>query len=641
MRHYSFDSGAWDLGTYEQMLWTTIHSGKLFWAAPDPINPTGFFFGTHFSPILFIILPIYFLHQATETLLIMQSFVLALGALPLYWLARDELKSKIAGLIIAVAYLFYAPLHGVNWFDFHTQAFIPVFFNLAFYYFTKKKWIQYLICVFLVLSVNEAMPLMIIAMGVYGLWKKKKSIIEYLSKKKTAFNDKTALISLTTILLGIIWFIVARKIISSINPSLPFTMWSEFGTDLPSIIINMISDPLHTLEVTFSQYAVDKFFYIIELFLPLLFLSFLDPASLIIALPWIGMSFLSNITPYITPVGYQYPAHILSIIFVSAVYGIKRLRTIRERINVSPRFHWIKSIKNNNNQLQHIALILIMICSVSTYVGLSPLGMNFKLGVNGRPIGSLYNDVLQDVIAIIPNTASITTQDNIFPIFSRRMNAYPYPNKTLVDNTLVDYILVDTRNMWYHVNVPFPHIETDIPYFDELISEVTRDRTFGLLVAFDGIYLFKKDYRGEVFTPVLHEGLTATFYNRTGKVGETQVLNIAWDWSRFSPFPGHIHSSEYYRIKFHGSINITKEGEYTFRLDSEENAILKIDNEQKIESPKHPTIWKGNLKVGLHKIEVVYERKEKEGIILLYWRQPDKNYDEIIPSQYFIISSDE
>jgi len=107
MRHYSFDSGAWDLGTYEQMLWTTIHSGKLFWAAPDPINPTGFFFGTHFSPILFIILPIYFLHQATETLLILQSFVLALGALPLYWLARDELKSKIAGLIIAVAYLAY------------------------------------------------------------------------------------------------------------------------------------------------------------------------------------------------------------------------------------------------------------------------------------------------------------------------------------------------------------------------------------------------------------------------------------------------------------------------------------------------------------------------------------------------------
>ncbi|MCK5625437.1 DUF2079 domain-containing protein, partial [Candidatus Bathyarchaeota archaeon] len=56
LRHYSFDSGAWDLGTYEQMLWNTINSGKLFWTAPDPINPTGFFFGTHFSPILFIIL---------------------------------------------------------------------------------------------------------------------------------------------------------------------------------------------------------------------------------------------------------------------------------------------------------------------------------------------------------------------------------------------------------------------------------------------------------------------------------------------------------------------------------------------------------------------------------------------------------
>ena len=120
LRHYSFDSGAWDLGTYEQMLWNTINSGRLFWTAPDVINSTGFFFGTHFSPILFIILPIYFLYQATETLLVLQSFVIALGALPLYWLARDELKSKIGGFVIALAYLLYAPLHGVNWFDFHT-----------------------------------------------------------------------------------------------------------------------------------------------------------------------------------------------------------------------------------------------------------------------------------------------------------------------------------------------------------------------------------------------------------------------------------------------------------------------------------------------------------------------------------------
>ena len=192
----------------------------------------------------------------------------------------------------------------------------------------------------------------------------------------------------------------------------------------------MISDPLHTLEVMFSRDFIQKFFFIVELFLPLLFLSFFDPPSLAISSPWIVMSFLSNIPPYITPVGYQYPAHILSIIFVSAIYGINRLSRIKEKIELNPRIKWINSFKITGKQLQQIALVLILICSVSTYVGLSPLGINFKIGVNRRPVGSVFNNILRDVIMRVPINASITTQNNIFPSFARRIYGYPYPVTT-------------------------------------------------------------------------------------------------------------------------------------------------------------------------------------------------------------------
>ncbi len=642
LRHYSFDSGAWDLGTYEQMLWNTINSGKLFWTAPDPINPTGFFFGTHFSPILFIILPIYFLYQATETLLVLQSFVIALGALPLYWLARDELKSKIGGLVIALAYLLYAPLHGVNWFDFHTQAFIPLFFNLAFYYFTKKKWIKYFICVIFVLSVNEVMPLMIIAMGIYGLWKRRKYITDHLSKRKSLLEEKTFFIAPITIVLGFVWFIIARKIISHYNSDLPFTMWSDFGTDILSIINGMLSNIPHTLDVIFARYAVDKFFYIVELFLPLLFLSFLDLPSLFIALPWIGLSFLSNINPYITPVGYQYPAQILTIIFVSAIYGVKRLRIIKERIDTSPKFKWTKSLKINNKKLQRIALVLIMICSVSTFIGLSPLGVNLKIGVNGRPFGSSYNDVLRDVIAVIPDNASISTQNNVFPIFARRMNAYPYPSAK------ADYILVDTRNMWYHIIFPFTHVETNISHFDELILEVVNNKTFGLFVKVDGIYLYKKDYQGNASTPVLSEGLKATFHDNSGEiVGETHVLNIVWDWSHFSPFPGNITRqpdySDSYSINFTGFIYLPQNGNYIFSLHSDYRSKLTIDAlkwqngsikdfEMEFDEGRRAS---DNVIKGVYKIIIDYENQGKDGAILFYWNPPWKNEKEIIPSQNF------
>jgi uncharacterized membrane protein len=642
LKHYSFDSGAYDLGIYEQMLWNTIHNGKLFWMAPDPVNPTGFFFGTHFSPILFLILPIYFLYQTTETLLVLQSFVLALGALPLYWLARDELKSKIAGLVFALAYLLYAPMHGVNWFDFHTQAFIPLFFNLAFYFFIKKQWRKYLICTILVLSVNEAMPGMIIAMGIYGIWTRRQSIREYLANQKTLFDDKTALISFSTIILGVVWFIIARKIINSINPALPFTMWSEFGTDLPAIIINMITNPLHTFEIMLGRDLIDKFFFIIELFLPLLFLSFLDPPSVFITLPWIVMSFLSNIPTYITPIGYQYPAHILSIIFVSAIFGFQRLNKIKEKVDSHLRNTWINSVKISNKQLQHIALGLIILCSISTFIGLSPLGINLKIGVNGRPFGSPSNEVLRDVISVIPNNASVTTQNNIFPIFARRMNTIPYPIKTLIDNTLVDYILVDTRNMWYHINIPFPHVKTNMSHFDELIAEVTKDESFGLLMAVDGIYLFQKNYQGAASTPTLNNGLTATFSNGTRKVGETHVLNIAWDWSRFSPFPGsinrHPNSTDSYKITFTGFIFLPQNGSYAFKLESDDNSTLQIDGFEVLNSNNNKTFDSLEMVTGFYKIEVQYQNLKETGTVRLYWKTPrnPKYFDfEIIPSQYF------
>jgi uncharacterized membrane protein len=563
--------------------------------------------------------------------------VLALAALPLYWLVRDELKSKIAGLVFALAYLFYAPLHGVNWFDFHTQAFLPLFFNLAFYYFTKKKWIKYFVSVIFVLSVNEAMPLMVIAMGIYGLWKRRNYITDSFSKQKSPLKDQTLLIAVITIILGFVWFIVARKVISTINPSLPFTMWSEFGTDITSIIINIITNPLHTLEVAFSYYAADKFFYIVELFLPLLFLSFLDPPSLFITLPWIGMSFLSNINPYITAVGYQYPAHMLSFIFVSAVYGVKRLGIIKERVETNPRFKWAKTLRISDNQLLRFTLILVIICSISTYIGLSPLGTNLKIGVNGRPIGSSPNNVLRDVIAFIPNNASISTQNNIFPIFAQGTNIYPYPSSK------ADYILVDSRNMWYHVNVPFPHVETDLPYFDELISQLVKNGTFGLQLAVDGIYLFKKNYDGAVSTPYLSEGLKAEFIDSSETiVGETQVLNIAWDWSHFSPFPGFINSDKY-NITYTGFIFIPEEGEYTFRVDSDNSSELKITDLRLSNGSVYDLVMTvsegikdtGKVKNGVYKITIEYKNLGGEGVILFYWNPPWKNEKEIIPPQYF------
>ena len=58
LKYCAFRSYAWDLGINNQALWTTLNQGKLLYYTPELyFNPSGAFFGLHFSPILFLILP--------------------------------------------------------------------------------------------------------------------------------------------------------------------------------------------------------------------------------------------------------------------------------------------------------------------------------------------------------------------------------------------------------------------------------------------------------------------------------------------------------------------------------------------------------------------------------------------------------
>ena len=85
-KYNAFNAYAWDLGIFNQSLWTTLHTKNFLFSTVELfINPTGSFFGTHFSPILFLVLPFYALYSSPETLLVFQSAILALGAVPLYF----------------------------------------------------------------------------------------------------------------------------------------------------------------------------------------------------------------------------------------------------------------------------------------------------------------------------------------------------------------------------------------------------------------------------------------------------------------------------------------------------------------------------------------------------------------------------
>ena len=95
-RHQAFATNAYDMGNVNQAFWNTVHGRPLQftnWRGVELDLANDSRLAMHVEPIYFVLAPIYWLWQQPETILILQTIILALGALPVFWLARDRLRS--------------------------------------------------------------------------------------------------------------------------------------------------------------------------------------------------------------------------------------------------------------------------------------------------------------------------------------------------------------------------------------------------------------------------------------------------------------------------------------------------------------------------------------------------------------------
>ena len=101
-----------DLGLEENVIWNALHSGALFKTTPYG-GPTGNLVGEHAAYLSYVIAPFYAIHQSAETILVLQAVLIGGAAVPLYLVARKYLGPWLSCLV-ALWYLFYPPLHGVE-----------------------------------------------------------------------------------------------------------------------------------------------------------------------------------------------------------------------------------------------------------------------------------------------------------------------------------------------------------------------------------------------------------------------------------------------------------------------------------------------------------------------------------------------
>jgi uncharacterized membrane protein len=447
LNHYTFHTYAYDLGYFMQPLWTTWHHGGLLYS-----SLVGFpCLGNHFQPILFFILPLYALFSRAETLLVLQSLALALGALPIYWIARDEVGSK-AGVAFAGLYLLYPALHGVNCFDFHPVALAIPLLLFSFYMFERKRYGWGMAFALLAMMCKENVPLVVIFMGLYWLWKEREKVTNCL-KRKSLPKEREVIFPACLVFIGIVWFSVAVFVV-------PPLLGGEGGGWFYSSHYGGFAFRIQNL---FTDAGL-KALFLLGLFAPLAFTSLLHPATLLIALPIFAQDLLA-VDPGMYDIFNQHASLLIPWIFIASIYGVRWLLTLKRRAIYARLFY----------ALLPLGLIVALLA------GRSPVSLVYSV-----PHITPHHHLLEQVITLVPEDASIYAQNDIFPHICHRIHAYCNPwNPNIFAYGEVDYVLIDETTRWSILD------RADEESLDRLEEE------YGIFAQGDGIYLYEKGYEGD------------------------------------------------------------------------------------------------------------------------------------------------
>ena len=406
LRYDNFFTGRFDLGNMDQAVWNTIH-GRIF-QITDP-NGTAIIsrLAFHADFILILISPLYLIWSHPKMLLLLQSVTLSLGAIFVYLISKHVLKNKNISLTFALVFLLNPSLQYSNLYDFHPVVLSTSFLLAASYFLIKKAYPLFILFAFLSALCKEEVWAIV---AVFGLILTIRSIIHFLKNKsypkiKLAFELLIGL-SVFTVSLGIFYYLIWYLIPATRGGNhFALSYYSDFGFSPTSIIKNILFSPLKTMQIIFSK---NQLYYLFQLFLPVGFLSFASPLALIFALPDLAINLLSN-NSQLHEIYFQYTATITPFIFISAIYGVKRLIKLFPKLNLSTYCYF---------------LILTTLLSMTLF---GPLPGTKKPSVEMFNTVSQEEKIIDGFLSAVPSRYSIAATNNIGSHLSRRQRIYTVP----------------------------------------------------------------------------------------------------------------------------------------------------------------------------------------------------------------------
>lgn len=460
-RWESFNGTLFDLGIMIQT-WYNTGQGRLLEESVNLGIPASRFWLAHWEFIYIPLALFYKLVPRAETLLVLQSLFLAIGALPVYLLARERLNSQAAGLVFAAAYLLYPAMHNTNLFDVHGIVFSTSLILCAFYFLDKERSGWFLFFAFLALLCREDIA---IVWGMTGI---------YIALVRKQIKLGAFLAAFAALWFGVFYFrhpwLVSQFAQEAFEAANAITRPSHWAYLEGGKLI--LEKPIFFLDEHFLTLLNAA--YLFWLFVPVAFLCLGSPWSLAIAGPILLINLLSDWYPAHV-IEYPYTATLTPVIFVSAIYGLANiLRKFQERgINAA-----------RSQQLRRIILAVVLLCSIAACAAKSNLR---KIAEWKR---TSHHEAIDRLAAGIPENASLSVDTILGSRTAERRGLYAFPDH--IDT--VDYILYDFGNREFRLMTRASSFLTPAKPVDEHIGRVLNDPNYGVVQYEDGVALFQRGY---------------------------------------------------------------------------------------------------------------------------------------------------
>ena len=441
VRHRALLTGVWDLGYYAQLTWQLAQ-----FQSPRSSVWHDTPWGNHATFVLAAAAPFLRLVPDSATLLVLQSLILSLGAVPAYLLGRRLWGTPLSGLVIAAAYLLYPPLQFANLFDFHADAFATPILLAAFAALFAGRFGWAVAWAALLILVKEDMALVAACFGLYvGIVHRRPIGLALAGVAASAF--------------GLLVWIVIPGWIQTPYFAL-FNRWLHLGRTPVELVLSPVLQPAAFFGTLLQP---ERWGYLALLVVPLAGLPLLAPEVLAVGLFPLASNLLSSAEGQYT-IRAHYTAALTAILVVATVVGGRRVHAWSERTEVS-----------RNCVLG--SLVATMIVASFSF---SPMPWSRDAFARKQFWNAAPREGLSRLAAVVPPEASVSAANHLGAHFALRRTLRLFPDGW----ETADVVLVDIGGRDYVG--PTPRSDAFRPLLRSLVE------TRRLLAIEDGLAAFDR-----------------------------------------------------------------------------------------------------------------------------------------------------